>query len=384
LESGAKAIPRLSQARVYDPADMDCHTEQARAFFLEGLAHYEAGRLPQAEQQFAAALALVPGRPSVLTNLGAVRLKLGRAEEALALLQEALAQEPGNAEALGHCGTALAELGQPAEALAQFDRALQQEPGTAAVWTLRGSVLKELGRPDEAAASFQEALARGGDPELNRYYLAGLARTEAPKAAPAHYVQGLFDAYAADFDGHLVQALAYQAPRVLTEPLLASGRRYDHALDLGCGTGLCGPFLRRLAARLTGVDLSANMLAKAQALGLYDTLLQAEAGAWLAAAQERFDLVIAADVFIYMGALDEVFRQLARLMPPGATFCFTAEASDGQDLVLRPSLRYAHSEAYLRRLAGTHGFRVVKLHTAPVREDQRVPIPGLFVWLERA
>ena len=363
---------------------MDSHTEQARAFFLEGLAHYEAGRMPQAEQQFAAALALVPGRASVLTNLGAVRLKLGRTAEALALLQEALAQEPDNAEALGHCGTALAELGRPAEALALFDRALEQDPGKAAVWTLRGNVLKELGRPEEAAASFEAALDRGGDPELHRYYLAGLARAEAPRTAPAHYVQGLFDAYAADFDSHLVQALHYQAPRLLTEPLLASGRRYTHALDLGCGTGLSGPYLRRLAARVTGVDLSANMLARAQALGAYDTLAQAEAAAWLAAARERFDLVIAADVFIYVGALDEVFGQLARLMPQGGMLCFTVEASEGEDVVLRPSLRYAHSEACLRRLAGSHGFEIVTLRQAPVREDQRVPIPGLFVWMEKA
>jgi Flp pilus assembly protein TadD len=59
---------------------MDTVLEQARTLFLEGVAHYEAGRLPQAEQKFSAALSLAPGRPSVLTNLGAVRLKLGRVE----------------------------------------------------------------------------------------------------------------------------------------------------------------------------------------------------------------------------------------------------------------------------------------------------------------
>ena len=68
----------------------------------------------------------------MLTNLGAVRLKLGRADEALPLLQEALALEPENPEALGHCGTALAELGRKAEALAHFDRALAADPRAAA------------------------------------------------------------------------------------------------------------------------------------------------------------------------------------------------------------------------------------------------------------
>lgn len=362
---------------------MDRNFEQARAFFQDGLAHYQAGRMHEAERGFAAALDLMPGRPSVLTNLGAVRLKLGRPEEAVALLQEALLQEPENTEALGHCGAARAELGQPQAALALFDRALAKDASLASLWTLRGSVLKELGRLDEAAASFRTALEHGGDAALNRYYLAGLAREPAPPGPPAHYVQQLFDGYAAHFDSHLVQELHYEAPRILMERVALAGRRYGYALDLGCGTGLCGPYLKRMAAHVTGVDLSANMLDKAQATGAYDTLLQAEAVAYLAAAQERFELAVAADVFIYVGALEEVFRHLGRLMPAGGCFCFTVEESDGVDVQLRASLRYAHSEAYLRRLAQENGFSVSALERRPVRHDQRVPIPGLFVWMEK-
>jgi predicted TPR repeat methyltransferase len=357
--------------------------EQARAFFLEGVAAYEAGRLPEAERKFAAALSLAPGRPSVLSNLGAVRLKLGRAEEALELLQEALQREPGNAETLGHCGTALAELGRIEEALVQFDRALAADARAPALWILRGNALKELGRGPDAAQSFREALARGGDPELLGYYLAGLEAGEAPRRPPAHYVEALFDGYASQFDQHLVQTLRYDAPRVLAQRLAASGRHWRNALDLGCGTGLCGPLLRAMADRVTGVDLSANMLEKARALGAYDTLVQGDVVAFLAQAQESFDVVVAADVFVYVGALDDVFRLLAQRMPAGGSFCFTVEESQGAALELRASLRYAHSEAGIRRLAQAHGFAVTALEKRPVREDQRVPIPGLFFWLER-
>lgn len=363
---------------------MDLPLVQARACFLAGIAHYEAGRLAEADREFTAALALAPGRPSVLTNLGAVRLKLGRHEEALGLLREALAQEPDNAEALGHCAAALAERGEPIEALALFDRALELEPSRAALWTLRGTVLRELGRAPEAAASFRQALERGGDPELHRYYLAGLAGLPPPPNAPRHYVEALFDGYAEQFDAHLVQALRYDAPRRLTQRLAASGRRLRHALDLGCGTGLCGPFLRELATSVTGIDLSRNMLDKAQALGVYDTLLQADVAEYLAAAQETFDLVIAADVFIYVGALEQVFRHVARVLAPGGTFCFTLEESqDGPDLALRSSLRYAHSEGYVRRLARDNGLRLDAIERSPVREEQRQPIPGLFMWLSK-
>jgi predicted TPR repeat methyltransferase len=361
---------------------MDSHLEQARTLFLEGVAHYEAGRLEPAERQFAAALALAPGRPSVLTNLGAVKLRLGRAAEALPLLQQALAQEPDNAEALGHCGTALAELGHPGEALVLFDRALAQQPRAAAVWMFRGSVLRELGRTGDAAASYREALARGGDAELLAYYLAGLEGGAPPARPPRHYVQALFDGYADGFDTHLVRTLRYDAPRVLVDRI--EHRRFAHAVDLGCGTGLCGPLLRPLAARLTGVDLSAQMLDKARALGVYDALVQSDVVDFVASGTERFDAVVAADVFVYVGVLDEVFRLLAQRLAPGAAFCFTVEESTDEEVVLRPSLRYAHSEAGLRRLAREHGLRIDAIERRPVREDQRQPIPGLFAWFEKA
>ena len=362
---------------------MDSRFEQARTLFLEGVAHYEAGRLPQAEQKFAGALALVPGRPSVLTNLGAVRLKLGRAEDALAVLEEALALEPGNAEALGHCATALAELGRTEQALAHFERAVAADPANASLWLLRGTALKELGRREQAAASFRESLARGGDAELLGYYLAGLEAGAAPPRPPRAYVEALFDSYAGGFEQHLVQALRYDAPQVLVQRIAAQGRRFRHALDLGCGTGLCGRLLRPVVDRLTGIDLSLNMLDAAARSGVYDSLQQADVHEFLAASPETFDCVLAADVFIYVGALDEVFRLLAQRMPMGGVFAFTVEESEGEELVLRDSLRYAHSEAGLRGLAQRHGFRVAGMERRAVREEQRRPIPGLFFWMER-
>jgi predicted TPR repeat methyltransferase len=108
-------------------------------------------------------------------------------------------------------------------------------------------------------------------------------------------------------------------------------------------------------------------------------------------------------VFIYFGSLAPVFAGVARVLRPGGTFCFTVEAAheaeggaghavgdmaggNGQgepriDWVLRPSMRYAHRESYIRRLADHHGFVVTDTVRRPVREDQRTPVPGLFFWL---
>lgn len=363
---------------------MDTQFEQAKAFFLNGLDHYQAGRYAQAEQQFSASLALVPGRLSPLVNLGAARLKLGRIEEALAVLDEALAQAPDSFDALGHKGAALAELGRHTEALQCFERSLQLQPGQGLVWSLRGSVLREMGRLQEAAHAFEQALAHGADPQLNAFYLAACRQDAAPAAMPAHYVQGLFDRYAGEFDEHVVQHLHYDAPRVLSAGLVDMDRRFGRALDMGCGTGLCGPLLEPLCDAIDGVDLSEGMLQKARALGAYERLEQADLVQFLRAAQPGYGLVIAADVLIYVGALEPVFAGVARVLEAGGTFCFTVECASGErDLELRPSLRYAHSEGYVRRLAQDNGFVVERLQQERLREEQRVPIPGLFAWLRK-
>ena len=140
--------------------------EQARQFFQDGLAHSEAGRLEQAQRSFAAALSLAPGRPSVLTNLGATLVRRGRWSDALVLLEEATAVEPDNLQAWSYLAVAHAELGQSRPALRAFGRALEIDPGHAGLWSQRGSLLRELGRLDEAAECFERALALGADGAL--------------------------------------------------------------------------------------------------------------------------------------------------------------------------------------------------------------------------
>lgn len=384
---------------------------------MDGVRLHEAGRYGEAEQQFEASLALVPGRPSTLANLGATRLKLGKPEQALEALEQALSHDPDAADALQHRALALNMLGRHEaalgdwtrvlrlrpehgptwvlhgetlqhldrheEALASYDAALSRDPRLGQAWSRRGALLKDMGRHPEAAAAFEQAIAHGDDPELNRYFLASLNGRDQPATPPPGYVEMLFDGYAEKFDQHLVQVLNYQAHRVLVDQLPGLGRRYERALDLGCGTGLCGPLIKPMAQRLDGVDLSAKMLAKAGALAVYDRLTQADLADYLATTSQRYDLVLSADVFIYVGALEAVFDGVARVIEPGGIFCFSVElAAQEQDFVLRPSQRYAHSERYLRTLGLRHGFEVRSVLHHPIREDQRQPIAGLYLCLQ--
>ncbi|MGZ8259824.1 MAG: methyltransferase domain-containing protein, partial [Caldimonas sp.] len=308
-----------------------------------------------------------------------------RHAEALACHDRVLAAEPGHAPSWLGRGEALRFLERHDDALAAFDRALAVAPRLANAWTQRGSILRDRGRVDAARHAFAQAIAHGGDAELNGYYLAAISGRDAPAQAPAAYVLQFFDEYAPSFDSHLVATLGYRAPEELAARIAALGRRrFASTLDLGCGTGLCGPLLRPLSERLVGVDLSQGMLDLAERRGVYDALVRDEIVGHLRGTSERHDLLVAADVFIYIGALGPVFEAGVRALAPGGLFAFSIESTDdADDVVLLPSLRYAHSERHVRELAAQQGLEVATLARGALRREQEREVEGLYVVLRR-
>jgi predicted TPR repeat methyltransferase len=311
--------------------------------------------------------------------------QLRRPVEAGPCFERVVQLAPARAEAWFHLAQTWQLVNQPERAVQAYDGCLALRPQHAASWSQRGTALRDLGRHDEAAASFERALALGDDSGLNAWYLAALRGGSAPASAPRGYVQQLFDDYADEFDHHLVDQLGYCAPEVLQRLLVGLGREpFEHGLDLGCGTGLCGPLLRPLAQRLTGVDLSQPMLDAARRRGSYDALLQADLVDHLAGTDDRHDLVVAADVFIYVGDLTPVFSGVRRVLQPGGVFAFSVEpAPAGPAWVLQPSLRYAHGDAALRALAAANGLQVQRVERGALRVDEVYTVQGEY-WVMTA
>ncbi|MDR7271048.1 putative TPR repeat methyltransferase [Pelomonas saccharophila] len=387
--------------------------------FDQGLALHQQGRLAEAEQHYRRVLRTAPTHFDALHLLGALCGQTDRFDEALTLLKRALAQRPDSAPALNNLGNTLGSLGRHQEAVQAFERALAVRPEDAKALRNRGTSLRALERPVEALASFdaalalqprypealigraeclltlhrrgqaieafQQALALGKDVDQIQYALAALGVGSAPSAAPAGYVEALFDMYAHNFDDHLVKTLGYRTPELLCAELQhADPPRGGEVIDLGCGTGLCGPLLRPLAGRLTGVDLSGLMLAKARELDLYDELVQGDIAAALQGQARRFDIAVAADVFVYIGDLEAVFTATAAALRSGGLFAFSVEAcEDGSDFSLGAKRRYAHSLAYLQRLAATHGFTPESSTRCAIRKESDEAVDGLLVVMRR-
>jgi len=396
--------------------------DHADAHHNLGLAYYQQERLPEAAASFEKALALDSGHHMACYNLGLARFgceeyeeavgafrqahaicsddfdicfnlgltlaRLNRPEEALQYYQEALELDPRDKELLNTIGNACKDLHAHEEAIKYYRQALAVDPEYGPAYTNLGIVLHILGRPEEAVACYEKALALGHKPISARYILAALTGGGDEENAPQSYVRELFDGYAERFESSLTGELGYDVPgklRGLLEAAKDAENEFAAALDLGCGTGLAGEAFRDVVAgELNGVDLSPKMLAKAREKGVYDDLFEGDIVKFLEGKPQGYDLVVAADVLIYLGNLAPFFKAVSGACRPTGLLLFSLENhAAGEDFVLRRSGRFAHAAAYVETLAGQYGFAVKAQQQSAIRMEKEQWIAGNLFCLQR-
>jgi predicted TPR repeat methyltransferase len=383
----------------------------------EAIARHQAGDYAAAEGGYRAHLGQFPGDPSALHFLGLLRNHQGRNSEAIPLMLAALEADPGYVDAWSNLGIAYYEVRDLERAEKCCRKALELSPGFANAWVNLSLTLRARGSLEEALAALGQALQlnpchrnatinygqllyrldrlpqalefyrgwleRSPDEPIAQHMLAALGGADSPSRASDAYVRSTFDDFADSFDQSL-QLLQYRAPQLLQEAVTAPGvlpRTAELAvLDLGCGTGLCGPLLRPMARHLVGVDLSPKMLSQAAARGVYDQLNCAELTQWLSTCDRAFDLAVAADVFCYFGDLDQVFTHVRTVLAPGGRFACSLEAApDGAPFVLRPHGRYQHQLAYIESSLDRSGLQSVQISRAVLRHERGEPVAGYVV-----
>ena len=265
-------------------------------------------------------------------------------------------------------------------------QALELAPDYASAWFVLGELREKHGDHAGAIAAFEHAQA--ADPSDHHGATVHLMRlgARATAAMPEVYVRALFDGYALGFDTALTEGLGYRAPELLLDAVQAAHARahmkFGSVLDLGCGTGLAALPFRPFSDWTVGVDLSTAMLAQARRKGLYDRLIEAEVQRYLteeAKIDARYHLVLAADVFMYFDDLGPVLKAAAQVVAPAGQLAFSVETHDGDGVLLRETLRYAHGEAHVLQAVAAAGLKPVSLASASTRVEKGVPVPGLIV-----
>jgi predicted TPR repeat methyltransferase len=371
------AVALIERSLAILPDRADCYSNL-------GIIYRALGQLPEAIAAYERAIALNPGHANAYNNLGVLLRATGRVDEAEAAYRKAIELNPEHIDAYNNLGILLAATNRAKEAVVCYCKVTTLKPEYREAHRLLAMSYCTLGDIDKAIAIYEKWLQEEPENPVAKHLLAACTGRDVPARAADAYVERAFDDFAASFDAKLGQ-LSYRAPQIVAAMLADTGiepaRRLD-ILDVGCGTGLCGPLVAPYARRLTGVDLSSKMLARADERRVYDELVKSELTTYLRPLHDRFDVIISADTLVYFGALDEFVGVAAQALRRGGWLIFTLEEAvhpaDGSEYQIATHGRYQHTQAYLERLlAGARlQWYVVR---AELRMESGMPVAGLVV-----
>lgn len=352
-------------------ADTDVYMNLARTLRA-------AGQIENAEEALKRAVDLQPLSPGAYVEMAAVQNDLAKHDEAIKTYEKAVQLAPTNRRALTNLARSYSHLQRHMPALEVYQELHNLDPQE--IDPLRGMAqsLYAIGQRTAAIERYEQVLSIDPNDAVARHLLASL-RGEGLRSGSPAYARSIFETYAANFEQHLTKELGYSLPQRIPEfleRLDGEDAWYPSALDLGCGTGLVGTQLRSYCERLTGVDVASAMILKAEEKAVYDTLLMADVTQMLASSTDRYDLVVCADVLVYIGALEVLFEAIAARLNAGARFIFSTELLQDGDLKLQTTGRFAHSDAYIRRCADDAQLSVTTAEPIQLRMDRGEWIPG--------
>lgn len=242
---------------------------------------------------------------------------------------------------------------------------------------------------------------------------------------PKEFVAELFDSFAESFDEKLTKSLDYRVPQIIGSKVKdilekdGTKRVVRNVLDAGCGTGLAGRELRKAIDTtngdrivLVGVDASTKMLDIAEKctttkgcglpsgkdetsdneFRLYDALLDLDLeemtldNTALKKKDAAFDLIVAADVFVYFGSLSRMLEVLSDLHNHnGGLLVFTCERASPEEAPLGfrllPTGRFSHTRDHVVEAAVAVGYTLLDYTEIIPRTEKGSAVDGhLFVF----
>lgn len=379
------ALERRADAAASLHAIIAVEPNNIRAYFLLGKIFLEEKRYSEVGHYFKKIIALCPDDTQNLKGILQVLLTHDRYKEAKLYCEALLKLEPKSVEALYNLAIIATRCNEFEKAKNYYHAALQVDPTYFPA--LNNLAIYYLAHQNSDAAKyyFEQALKQEPNNQSIKYSLNAISGNGAIDDAPKQYIQSLFDSYADHYEQHLTQGLDYVVPQNLKALLgkkLKDKPQY-RILDLGCGTGLCGPLFKQYASELIGVDLSPKMLKFAKEKGCYDVLIEAENSEYLADKSERFDLILAADVFIYQGNLKKSFSHCFKALVKSGFLAFSTEINQGQEFSLQPTGRFSHAKSYIVELSREIGFKSCATVVEESRSQHQAHLKGYYFLMQK-
>lgn len=367
------------------------------------------------------ALHINPINAAAHNNLANIFKLLGRREEALKGYIRAVDADVRHEEAWRNLAMLAGDEVKAGDVLSVLGTITEKFPENPEAWCSYGQALRRAERPEEAADALETALNLGIEPagvavrcakflfqlgqktrsikHLERladvypddadvkFNLAAVKGEQLPQA-PEDYIKSHFDSFAPTFD-EVLTALNYDTPQLIADKVRAMAAEMGHSFqdvaDLGCGSGMCGPLIRDVCGKLSGVDLSAGMLQKAASRNVYDFLIEGELVAFLnAELPTQFDVCVCADTLVYLGDLKPFFDGINKALKPGGVLLASVESLEkGGSYRLHDAGRYSHAPEYLRQTAEAAGLFYGPEDRVNLRKELGKDVIGLIFQVQK-
>ncbi len=386
LALALKAQGKTEEAVASLMAIIEVKPNYIRAHFLLAKLLIDKKLYDDAEEHFQTMVSIQSNDINILTEILACWLERDQYEKAKIYCEKILKLAPDNIEILYNLGIIETKLNHPKEALFCYQKVLKINPDYFPALNNIAVLYLNLREVETAKTYFQKALKLQPDNKSIQYTLSALSGQQVFRDAPQEYIKNLFDGYADHFEKHLKEGLEYKVPELLKQHLQAHIKEAKpnwNILDLGCGTGLSGQLFKSLAKTLIGVDLSPKMIEVAKQKNCYDELVVTDILSYLADKVEVFDLILAADVFVYQGDLESIFLACYKSLTKKGLFAFTTEIYEGKDFVMHATGRFCHSLEYVKKIAEKAGFTLLFHTRDKTRLQKDQSIEGYYFILQK-
>ena len=321
-----------------------------------------------------------PKHYEALRWLGDVYLELEDYDNAISTFEKALALNDTDADVLNDTALAYYEKDLPTQAVELYLKGIEINPEHECLHSNLGKALYEMylhadtQRAKDIARYWKNTFSSNPEASFMGSAIVGLN----PAEQNIDFVKTTFDDFASTFDEKLAE-LEYKAPELLASAIHRHSMHLGAILDAGCGTGLVAPHVRNTMDTIVGVDLSGEMIKKAEKRGIYKALHTADLMQFLSSEINTFNTIIASDVLCYFGDLMPVLTAFKTALKPDGILAFSLEKTDHQAYSLNASGRYKHAQSPLQLTLAQCGYNIREIKVETLRMEHGNCVEGLIV-----